>query len=417
MFTLSGFPQNSEQLKKDLIAGSTVAIVALPLAIGFGVTSGMTPAAGIATAVIAGFLTALFGSSKYQVSGPTGAMAVVLIPVIQNHGVSIIPLLGIMSGVIILLLGLFKAGTLINKIPEDVVEGFTLGIAVIIALQQIPLALNVPKGEGERTIPTAINTIRNIELANLSFATIAVLCLTLFIKFNLVHLIRRLKISWYVPASFSSIIFATAFVAIFGLDVVLVGEIPRSVFSLAEIDFSAWNLLLLPALSVALLAAIESLLAARVADQLADPKSPMQFEPNQELVGQSIGSTVASVFGGMPSTGAIARTNVNVRAEAQTKLAAMVHSVVLLFVVLFGGSLFGLIPSAAIAGVLIGTSFRIIDLKIIRELWKTNKQKFAVFITTAIVTIGVDLIWGIIFGVLVDLFVNKVLGNKSNATN
>lgn len=408
MLRLTDFPTSRADFQKDITSGLTVAIVALPLAIGFGVTSGMTPSAGIATAILAGFLTALFGSSRFQVSGPTGAMAVVLIPVIHTYGVGSIPLIGIMSGAMILLMAIFKLGNLINHIPDDVVEGFTLGIAVIIALQQIPLALNIPKGEGERTIPTAVNTLANLDLQNLSTATLFILATTLVIKFNLVHFIRRIQVEWYVPASFVSITIATIIALLLKLDVAKIGEIPRSVFSISVIDTSNWTALIAPSFSVALLAAIESLLAARVADQLAEVPENNRFDPNQELIGQSIGSTVASVFGGMPATGAIARTNVNVRAHARTKLAAMTHAVALLFIVLFAAPIFSLIPSAAIAGVLVGTSFRIMNLKLIKELWNKNKSKFFVFGSTALVTIAVDLIWGIIAGVLIDFAINRI---------
>ncbi len=408
MWFLAGFPKEIDSLKKDLLSGLTVAIVALPLAIGFGVTSGMTPAAGIATAVVAGFLTALFGSSRFQVSGPTGAMAVVLIPVIHTYGVGAIPIIGLLSGALIFLMAIFRLGNLINHIPDDVVEGFTLGIAAIIAIQQIPLALDISKGEGDRTIPTAINTLANLDINNLSYATLFILAITLFIKFNLVHLIRKMKINWYVPASFVSIAIATLLAHIFKLNVAQIGDIPQNIFKISEVSLENWTLFLTPSISVALLAAIESLLAAKVADSLANVPEDSKFDPNKELIGQSIGSTFASIVGGMPATGAIARTNVNVRAHGQTKLAAMTHAVVLLVISLFAGSIFGLIPSAAIAGVLVGTSFRIMNIKIIGRLWIANKNKFFVFMTTALVTVAIDLIWGIVIGLLADMATKKL---------
>ena len=155
------FSRSHKDLTSDLIAGITVAIVALPLAIGFGITSGMTAAAGLTTAIIAGLLAALFGGSKYQVSGPTGAMTVILIPVIQKYGPTAIPALGVMAGAMVVLMAIFKLGAIINRVPWSVVEGFTVGIALVISLQQIPLALGIAKGEGDKSIPVALHTIQN----------------------------------------------------------------------------------------------------------------------------------------------------------------------------------------------------------------------------------------------------------------
>ena len=156
----SDFPATRQIFVKDLISGVTVAIVALPLAIGFGITAGMSAAAGISTAIIAGFIAGLFGGSRFQVSGPTGAMTVVLIPVISKFGIGAIPALGLMAGLIVIAMSFIRLGSLINKVPNCVVEGFTVGIAIVISLQQLPFALGVTKGEGERTLIVAIHTIQ-----------------------------------------------------------------------------------------------------------------------------------------------------------------------------------------------------------------------------------------------------------------
>ena len=158
--TRADFPSSRRELIDDLIAGATVAIVALPLAIGFGITSGMSAAAGISTAIIAGFIAALFGGSRLQVSGPTGAMTVILIPVVEKYGAKAIPALGVLAGAMVIIMAVLRLGTLINKVPHYVIEGFTFGIAVIIALQQLPLALGVKKGSGDRTLITAFNTVK-----------------------------------------------------------------------------------------------------------------------------------------------------------------------------------------------------------------------------------------------------------------
>jgi len=386
-----------EQFGKDLVAGVTVGIVALPLAIGFGITSGMSAQAGISTAIIAGFIAALFGGSRFQVSGPTGAMTVVLIPVIAKNGIEAIPVLGLMAGLIVIAMSVLRLGGIINRIPWSVVEGFTLGIAVVIALQQIPMALGVAKGEGDRTLQVAINTVKGALENSIHTSTLLILILTLLIKFNIVKIVERLKLKPYVPASFSALAITTIVVAIFKLDVAKIGDIPRNVIVWRgnSLQFSAS--LVTPAILIALLAAIESLLAARVADGMSH--SSVKFQPNKELFGQGLATMVASIFGGQPATGAIARTSVNIRSGGKTKMAALIHALFLLIVVLLLSPIFALIPLTAIAGVLIGTSVRILNPHNIREQLRSTWQEVTTYVVTALVTIAVDLIWAIFVGI------------------
>ncbi len=411
----SDFPETRQLLVKDLISGVTVAVVALPLAIGFGITAGMSAAAGISTAIIAGFIAGLFGGSRFQVSGPTGAMTVVLIPVISKFGIGAIPALGVMAGLIVIAMSLIRLGSLINKVPNCVVEGFTVGIAIVISLQQLPFALGVSKGEGERTLIVAIHTIQKALAIGLNWQTLLVVFITLAIKFNIVKIVESFKIKMYFPASFSALFLTTLIVKASNLDVATIGNIPRNVSTYTSPILSSGEYLSLitPALSIAILAAIESLLSARVADDISNIPSDKKFKPNQELFGQGLATTFASVFGGMPATGAIARTNVNVRSGASTRLAAMIHSIVLLVIVIFLAPIFSQIPSAAIAGVLIGTSFRIFNKASMLEIFKSSKSNIFIYIATAIVTVSVDLIWGIGFGIALYLLINLV--KKSNS--
>ena len=411
----SDFPETRQLFTKDLISGVTVAIVALPLAIGFGITAGMSAAAGISTAIIAGFIAGLFGGSRFQVSGPTGAMTVVLIPVISKFGIGAIPALGVMAGLIVIAMSLIRLGSLINKVPNCVVEGFTVGIAIVISLQQLPFALGVSKGEGERTLIVAIHTIQKALAIGLNWQTLLVVFITLAIKFNIVKIVESFKIKMYFPASFSALFLTTLIVKASNLDVATIGNIPRNVSTYTSPILSSGEYLSLitPALSIAILAAIESLLSARVADDISNIPSDKKFKPNQELFGQGLATTFASVFGGMPATGAIARTNVNVRSGATTRLAAMIHSMVLLVIVIFLAPIFSQIPSAAIAGVLIGTSFRIFNKASMLEIFKSSKSNIFIYIATAIVTVSVDLIWGIGFGIALYLLINLV--KKSNS--
>ncbi len=396
-FPVAEFWVGREQFGKDLVAGVTVAIVALPLAIGFGITSGMSAQAGISTAILAGFIAALFGGSRYQVSGPTGAMTVVLIPVIAKNGIEAIPVLGLMAGLIVIAMSVLQLGGIINRIPWSVVEGFTLGIAVVIALQQLPMALGVAKGEGDRTLQVAINTIKGAIDNGVHSSTISILLLTLLIKFNIVKIIERLKLKPYIPASFSALAITTLIVALFNLDVAKIGEIPRNVFIWKGSSLHFSSSLITPAILIALLAAIESLLAARVADGMTHTQE--KFHPNKELFGQGLATMMASIFGGQPATGAIARTSVNIRSGGKTKMAALIHALFLLIVVLLLSPIFALIPLPAIAGVLIGTSVRILNPKSIREQLTSTWQEVSTYVVTALVTITVDLIWAIFVGI------------------
>jgi len=393
----SEFSTHRKDLITDLIAGLTVAIVALPLAIGFGITSGMSAAAGLTTAIIAGFLAAIFGGSKYQVSGPTGAMTVILIPVIHNYGVSAVPALGLLAGAMVILMAIFKLGAVINRVPWTVVEGFTVGIALIISLQQIPLAFGIPKGAGEKSYIVAWNTLINALHAGLNYSSLLVVLITLMIKFSWPHLVHRLKWKFHIPASFVALLFVTLLVKAFAIDVATIGNIPRSLATYQKPIFDNLTSLLIPALWIALLAAVESLLSARVADGLAHNKD--HFEPNRELFGQGLATLAASLFGGMPATGAIARTSVNVRSHAQSRLASVFHALALLVIALIAAPLVSAIPTAVIAGLLLGTSYRILNPVSIMESLRTTKAEASTLVVTAISTVAIDLIWGMAIGI------------------
>ena len=393
----SEFSNNRKDLLSDLIAGLTVAIVALPLAIGFGITSGMSAAAGLTTAIIAGFFAAIFGGSKYQVSGPTGAMTVILIPVIHNYGVGAIPALGLMAGVMVIAMAVFKLGAVINRVPWTVVEGFTVGIAFIISLQQIPLALGIAKGEGEKNYIVAWNTLNDAIDDGLNYTSLLVVLTTLIIKFSWPHIVHRLKWKIHIPASFIALLLVTLLVKAFSLDVATIGNIPRALGGYQKPIFDNLSALLIPALWIALLAAVESLLSARVADGLAHSKE--HFEPNRELFGQGLATLAASLFGGMPATGAIARTSVNVRSHATSRMASVFHALVLLFIALIAAPLVSQIPTAVIAGLLLGTSYRILNPASIMESLRTTKAEAATLIVTAISTVAIDLIWGMAIGI------------------
>ena len=398
------FSRTRKDLTSDLIAGITVAIVALPLAIGFGITSGMSAAAGLTTAIIAGLLAALFGGSKYQVSGPTGAMTVILIPVIQKYGPTAIPALGVMAGAMVVLMAIFKLGAIINRVPWAVVEGFTVGIALVISLQQIPLALGIAKGEGDKSIPVAWHTIHNAINLGINKSSLLVVILNLVFKFNFPRLVKNFP--FHIPASFVSLLLVTIIVKAASIDVATIGTIPRSIGSYQAPTFADLNNLIIPALWIALLAAVESLLSARVADGMAHEEK--HFEPNRELFGQGIATFAASLMGGMPATGAIARTSVNVRSHAKSRMASIFHAVVLLLIALIAAPLVSYIPTAAIAGVLLGTSYRILNPTSIVESLRTTKPEAATLVVTAISVLAIDLIWGMAIGIALHLILDRI---------
>lgn len=398
--------------RQDLIAGITVGIVALPLALAFGITTGAGAGAGLITAIIAGAIAAIFGGSNFQVSGPTGAMTVVLVPIVSRYGIASLAPLGIVAGVLVVLMGIFRAGTIINRVPWPVMEGFTLGIALVIALQQLPTALAVNSIKGGGTVGTAWRTISSAIDQGLHLKTILVVATTLLIKFSYPHLATKFRIKVHIPASFLAILLSTLLVLVLKIDTPLVGQMPKGIFHLKSISFSGIKLgeLLVAAIEIALLAAIESLLSARVADQISHIHDEnLKYKPNRELFGQGLASIFASMAGGMPATGAIARTGVNIRSGARTRFSALVHALFLLLVVLALGRIISKIPTAALAGVLLGTSYRIASPANLREVLRTTKLDAGILLLTATIVLFVDLIWGIAIGTALYFIFTKYL--------
>ena len=406
----------SKSWRLDLVAGVTVGIVALPLALAFGITTGAGASAGLITAVLAGIVAALFGGSHLQVSGPTGAMTVVLVPIVAGHGVGVLVPLGVVAGILVLIAGVIGLGNLINRVPWSVMEGFTLGIAMVIGLQQLPMALGVAKGSGERTIPVAWTTARNAVESGLHWSSIAVVVATLAIKFATPRLLKLLKITVFIPGSFLSIVIMTAL--LWQTSVAKVGDIPHSIINTHGHNYGLQGMTLIAflyaAFSIAALSGIESLLSARVADQMAHHRGLTKVLPNRELVGQGLATLVASALGGIPATGAIARTSVNVRSGASTRFAAITHSLFLILVITMLGPVISHVPTATLAAVLIGTSIRIASPQRMRELLRTTGPNEIVLMVTAFSVLFIDLIWGIAIGIALDLLFTRVLKKSVN---
>ncbi|GAA2873342.1 SulP family inorganic anion transporter [Microbacterium arabinogalactanolyticum] len=374
----------------DLLAGITVGIVALPLALAFGVSSGAGAESGLVTAIIAGIVAAVFGGSNVQVSGPTGAMVVVLAPIMAAQGTGALALICLLAGVLVLLAGVLRLGRTISYIPWPVIEGFTLGIAVIIFLQQVPTATGTTPGESTNAAVAAVQSLLTASWPKLGWSLLLV---GIVVAIMLVSLTLAPKF----PGSLLAIVVTGLLAALLGLPVDAIGELPAGLPAPTLPDFSHAGSLLAPALAVAALAAIESLLAARVAASISDTGP---YDADRELVGQGLASIAAGLFGGMPATGAIARTAVSIRAGARTRLAAVVHGLLLLAVVLVGASVVSHIPLAALAGVLMVTSCRMIAPSTVRAVMGSTRADAVVFVITAIVTVSVDLIYAVLIGLL-----------------
>lgn len=391
--------------RRDLLAGVTVAVVALPLALAFGVASGMGATAGLVTAVIAGAIAGVFGGSNFQVSGPTGAMAVVLVPLVASHGQSAAVTVAVIAGVIVMVMGLTGLGRLVTLIPWPVIEGFTVGIALIIALQQVPHALGVTGSTSDNTAVNAVQSLSHLTSSAIPELIIAVATIILIL------LLTRIRKT--LPASLIAIGAVTLVVWLVHAPVATVGAIPNHLPSPSLPDLSPGTVQALfgSALAVAVLAAIESLLSAKVADGMTD-STPTK--PNRELFGQGLANIGSGMFGGMPATGAIARSAVNVRAGATSRLSAITHSVVLLLIMLTAASLVATIPLAALGGVLLVTAYRMIEPRTVRTIFKSSRGDRIIFVLTAAATIAFDLIVAVEIGVVLACIMALVTVSRSS---
>ncbi len=384
--------------RHDVFAGITVGIVALPLALAFGITTGVGARAGLITAIYAGVIAAIFGGSNYQVSGPTGAMTVVLVPIVIKYGPGSLAPLGLAAGIIVVLMGITHCGGIIKRVPWPVMEGFTLGIAIVIAMQQLPSVFASRTVDGPNTLITAWRTLQHAISAGTHWVSLVVMVFTLVIKFSYPKISKIVKTKVHIPASFIAITVSTVVVTAFKLNTPMIGELPRSLFVHTSLTSSHIGLsaLAIGAVEIAFLAALESLLSARVADQMVHIKeSNLSYKPNRELVGQGLATMVSSFVGGMPATGAIARTSVNIRSKAASRISAITHAGFLVLVVLVLGPVISHIPTAALGAVLIGTCYRIASPANLKELLRTTRLDAATLLITALLVVVIGLIWAI----------------------
>ncbi len=383
-------------LRADLLAGITVAVVALPLALGFGVTSGAGAAAGLYTAIVAGVLAAVFGGSNFQISGPTGAMTVVLLPLVARYGVAALAPVGILAGLILVVLGVVGVGRYVRYIPYPVITGFTIGIAVIIFLQQLPGFLGVPKPDGEQILLVTWRVLVDAgggvvwQVPALGAITIAVMVVW--------QASARLRT---FPASMAALLVATGVSLADPFDGIgRVAAIPSGLPTPHVPSFAGLGAteLVRAAIVIALLAALESLLSAVVADGMTIGE---RHDPDRELFGQGLANIGSAIVGGIPATAALARTAVNVRSGGRTRLAGIIHAIALAIIVLSMAPLAARVPLAALAGILMVVAARMVERDGFREILRSTKSDAATMLVTLVVTVMFDLILAIEVGMFV----------------
>ena len=399
----------SRSWRGDLLAGLTVGVVALPLALGFGVASGVGATAGIVTAIVAGIVAAIFGGSSVQVSGPTGAMAVVLVPIVAHDGIGAVASVAIIAGAMVLMMGLAGLGRLIQFVPWPVLEGFTVGIAVTIALQQVPLLLGESKGTGSTVIESAWNAISHVTW-NTAAETLLLGALVVAVMVLWPRVTKR------VPSSIVAVVVVTLLSLLFHFSVPTIGALPHHLPApkMPDLGLAAIRRLAGPALAVAILAAIESLLSARVADAMT---GSTRTSDTREMVGQGLANMAAGLFGGMPATGAIARTAVNVRAGAKTRVAAITHALVIVTVILVAAPIVTRIPLAVLGGVLVMTAVKMVDHARVTTVVRAHVSEAVVFALTAVVTVAVNLVTAIEVGLVVaGILALRSIASGSGAT-
>ncbi|MGO9403057.1 MAG: SulP family inorganic anion transporter [Terriglobales bacterium] len=393
----------------DLVAGITVGLVALPLAMAFAIASGLTPQAGIYCAIVTGFLISALGGSMTQIGGPTGAFVVVISGIVALHGVDGLFMCTVMAGIILVIMGLTGAGSAVKYIPRPIVIGFTNGIAILIASTQVKdffgLKLeNVP----------GVFWLRMEALAK-NFHTFS-LEATLLAAGTIVIILVCRVISNRVPGAIVALVLGTLAVWIFKLPVETIGTrfngIPSGLPHLHIPVFRTDLIhgLLGPAMTVAMLGAIESLMSAVVADRMSNANVNDRHNPNVELVGQGIANVVSPMFGGLPATGAIARTATNIRSGAKTPVAGVIHSLTLLTILLLASKLVSFVPMAVLAGILMVVSYNMGEWLEIPSLLKLTKTDISVWLVTFALTVFADLTVAVEAGMILAalLFISRV---------
>ncbi len=403
-----------ERLVRDVGAGITVGIVALPLAMAFAIASGVKPEAGLVTAIVAGFLISALGGSTVQIGGPAGAFIVIVYGIVERYGLANLLISTMMAGVLLFLMGLLRLGALIRYIPVSIVIGFTNGIAVLIALSQVKelLGLSIDKLPADFFTQIAV-LASHLGSFNPAAFVLGLACLGVVVLWPKSYGMpasgaaggapRLRRLAAHVPGTIVALALATAATLLFALPVDTIGsrfgDIPRTLPTLALPEFS-WatvQLLVFPTVTIALLGAIESLLCARVADNMTEYP---RHDPNQELMAQGVANVASPLFGGIPATGTIARTVTNVRAGATSPVSGIVHALTLLMVVLVAAPLAAHVPLAALAGILMFVAWNMGEWREFAHARRYHLPYRLILFGTFVLTVVFDLTVAVQVGVL-----------------
>ncbi len=402
---------SKQQFTKDIFAGVIVGIVALPLAIAFAVASGVSPEKGLITAVVAGLIISLLGGSRVQIGGPTGAFIVIVFGIVQTYGLNGLLISTILAGVILIILGLLKLGSLLKFIPHPLIVGFTSGIALTIFSTQINDAL----GMGIEKVPSEFVDKWSAYFSHLKDVNPVAIVVTLV---TIVISVGFKKVTTKIPGSFIAILSVTAAARIFELPIATIesvfGDIPQTIsLTFPSIDLYQMHVYFAPALTIALLGGIESLLSAVVADGMISGN----HRSNTELIAQGVANVVTPFFGGIPATGAIARTATNVKNGGRTPVAGIVHADTLLFIMLFFGQWAKLIPMACLAGILIVVAYNMSEWYSFVTILRGSKFDVLVLLVTFFLTVLVDLTFAIEIGIVLSslLFMKRMADAGSQA--
>lgn len=409
---LAGYDR--QRLLADIGAGLTVGIVALPLAMAFAIASGVKPEAGLFTAIIAGFLISALGGSQVQIGGPAGAFIVIVYGIVERHGLANLLIATSMAGVLLLLMGWFRLGALVRYIPVSIVIGFTNGIAVLIGLSQLKDLLGLPIAKMPGDFFSQIAVLgAHVHLLNPVALVIGLACLATVVLWPKSYTMPQNPVGWrpharrwaaHLPGTIVALAGATVAVLLLKLPVETIGSrfggIPQALpaFALPDFSWATAKQLVIPTVTIALLGAIESLLCARVADNMA-PQHP-RHDPNQELMAQGVANLVTPFFGGIPATGTIARTVTNVRAGAATPVAGIVHALTLLAIVLVAAPLALHVPLAALAGILLFVAWNMGEWREFARLKHFLLPYRATLVGTFVLTVVFDLTVAVEVGLL-----------------
>ncbi len=403
---------NRRKFTSDLLAGITVGLVALPLAMAFAIASGVSPQAGLYCAIVAGFTISALGGSSTQIGGPTGAFVVVVYGIVARYGLDGLFMVTLLAGVMLVLLGVTGLGTAVKFIPRPVVVGFTNGIAVLIASTQIKdffgIQLDKVPGDFFSRMRAVLGNFRSLSPTATGLAIVALLLIILCSRFVK-------KVPGYIVALFVG----TALVVIFKLPVETIGSrfggIPSGLpaLKIPQFHLDLLRPLIPPAITVAMLGAIESLMSAVVSDRLSGDK----HNPNVELVGQGVANILSPLFGGLPATGAIARTATNIRSGAKTPVSGMVHALTLLAIILFAAPLASFIPLSVLAAILLVVSYNMGEWHEIPELLKLSRLEIGTWLATFLLTVFADLTVAVEVGMILAalIFIRKVTATTTVA--